>query len=178
MNIPPIDTILKLLQTALPSGTGAPDLDPIDPRRLGYFLAIWIGLEILAFTLIVHSLGFLATLVLALATTMLGLADTRRLLLFWRRNGADVGRHGPLFDGGLSALGAFLLILPGFVSDFAGLALKSPSVRAALAQRFGKTGATCARAGDPSVIDLSPREYRNIDQPKRSARRTRGGSAG
>ncbi len=175
MTIPPIDTILKLLQAGFPPGIRAAD---VDPRRLGYFLAIWIGLEILAFTLIVHSLGFLATLVLGLATTMLGLADARRLLLFWRRDGVGVGRHGLLFDGGFSALSAFLLILPGFVSDFAGLALKSPSVRDALAQRFGKSDDACARAGDPTVIDLSPREYRNVDQPKRSGRRTRSGSSG
>lgn len=175
MTLPPLDTILKLLNAGFPQGLRAPDLDP---RRLGYLLAIWIGLEILAFSLIVHSLGFLATLVLALATTMLGLSDLRRLLFFWRRDNSGESRHPLTFDGGLSALGAVLLILPGFVSDFAGLALKSPSVRAGLAQRFGKTGDSRVRAGDPSVIDLSPRDYRNIDQPKRPARRSRTGSAG
>jgi hypothetical protein len=107
LTLPPLETILKLLQTGFPQGLRAPDLDP---RRLGYFVAIWIGLEILA--------------------------------------------------------------------DFAGLALKSPSVRAGLAQRFGKTGDTRVTAGDPSVIDLSPREYRHIDQPKRPARRSRKGSVG
>ena len=175
MTLPPLDTILKLLQASLPQGMRAPDLDP---RRLGYFLAIWIGLEILAFSLIVHSLGFFVTLVLALATTMLGLADIRRLLVFWRGGDPGQNRHGLLFDGGLTALGAFLLILPGFVSDFAGLALKSPSVRAALAQRFGKSGGADARAGHPSVIDLSPHDYHNLDQPKRPARRSRARSNG
>gem|GEM_PF-638473 len=175
MTLPPLETILKLLQTGFPQGLRAPDLDP---RRLGYYLAIWIGLEILAFSLIVHSLGFLATLVLALATTMLGLAEVRRLLFFWRQANPGETRHPLTFDGGLSALGAVLLILPGFVSDFAGLALKSPSVRAGLAQRFGKTGDTRVTGGDPAVIDLSPREYQHIDQPKRPTRRSRKGSVG
>ncbi len=140
----------------------------IDPARIGYYIAGWIGLEILAFTLVVHSLGFLATLVLALATTMLGLSDIRRLLDFWRRPGG-----GLTADGGLQTLGAFLLILPGFVSDFAGLALKSPSVRADLTRRFGKNDAVDPPAGGSSVIDLSPREWKNLDDQKRTARRVR-----
>lgn len=144
----------------------------IDPARIGYVVAGWIGLEILAFSLIVHSLGFLATLVLALATTMLGLSDVRRLLDFWRRPGEALTR-GMSADGGLQALGAFLLILPGFVSDFAGLALKSPSVRADLARRFGKGDAVDPPSGASPVIDLSPREWKNIDDQKPRSRRGR-----
>jgi UPF0716 protein FxsA len=66
-----------------------------------------------------------------------------------------------------------LLILPGFVSDFAGLALKSPSVRADLTRRFGKNDAVDPPAGGSSVIDLSPREWKNLDDQKRTARRVR-----
>ncbi len=141
----------------------------VDPTRIGYYIALWIGLEIVAFSLIVHSLGFFATLGLALATTMLGLSDIRRLLDFWRRAGGGVTA-----DGGLQTLGAFLLILPGFVSDFAGLALKSPSVRADLTRRYGKSGEMDPPSGGgPPVIDLSPREWNNLDDQKRAARRPR-----
>ena len=177
MTLPPLDTILKLLRASVPLGTGAPD---IDPRRLGYCIAIWIGLELLAFSLVVHTLGFLATLVLSLATTLQGLSDIRRLLVFRGGGESKENRNGSLQDGGLSALGAFLLILPGFVTDLAGLALKSPSVRAGLARRWADMGVTRdARRSrdDPSVIDLTPHDYRNVDQPKRPARRRRAGSA-
>jgi UPF0716 protein FxsA len=168
LTLPPLDTILKLLRASVPQGASAP---VIDPRRLGYYIAIWIGLELLAFSLVVHTLGFIATLVLSLATTLQGLSDIRRLLVF---------RGGALHDGGLSALGGFLLILPGFVTDLAGLALKSPSVRAGLARRWSNMSLrpnTRDSRADPSVIDLTPHDYRNVDQPKRPARRKRAGSA-
>ncbi len=174
MNIPPLDLILNMLRASLPQGVRAPDFDP---RRLGFLLALWIALEILAFSLIVHSLGYLATLILALATTLLGLSDIRRLLVFWRGPGVGEARNGLLFDGGLSALGAFLLILPGFVSDLAGLALKSPSIRAGLAHRFSKTDDQRSGGDDSAVIDLTTRDYRYVDPPKRSKRRSRASSA-
>ncbi len=176
MTLPPFDTILKLLRASAPQATGALN---IDPRRLGYYVAIWIGLELLAFFLVVHTLGFLATLVLALATTLQGLSDIRRLLVFCGGGETRENRKGPLHDSGLSALGAFLLILPGFVTDLAGLALKSPSVRDGLARRWTNIGGardTRDNQVDPSVIDLTPHDYRSVDQPKRPARRRRAGS--
>jgi UPF0716 protein FxsA len=173
LDIPSLDMILKLLRANVPKGIPSPN---IDPGRLGSYIAIWIGLEILAFSLVVHSLGFLATLVLALATTMLGLSDFRRLFTLGRRGNAGENRYGWLQDGGLSALGAFLLILPGFVSDLAGLALKSPSVRAGLAKRWDKSSGSNDLPGDSAVIDLSPNDYKNLERPERPVRRRRAGS--
>lgn len=168
MDIPPLDTILKLLWTTVPQTLRAPG---IDPRRLGYFIAVWIGLEILAFSLVVYSLGFLATLFLALATTILGLSDLRRLFAPGRVSGFGDNRFG-----GLSAFGAFLLILPGFVSDLAGLALKSPSVQAALARQWNRVGQAADASGASPVIDLTPADYSNLEQPERPVRRRRAGS--
>lgn len=175
LNLPPLDAFLKLVRAYLPQGVSPPNLDP---RRVGSMIAVWFGLEILAFSLVAHSLGFLASLALALGTTLLGLSDIRRLLTIWPRAGSGEARSVSAYDGGLSALGAFLLILPGFVSDLAGLALKSPSVRAGLAQRLSKMGATTEAAGDTSVIDLAPGDYRHLDEPKRPARRRRARSTG
>jgi UPF0716 protein FxsA len=66
----------------------------------------------------------------------------------------------------MQALASILLILPGFASDFVGLALKSPSVRQNLARRLR------ARSGnaDPRLIDLDPREWRrDARRPRRTA---------
>jgi UPF0716 family protein affecting phage T7 exclusion len=57
-------------------------------------------------------------------------------------------------DAMLAALGAFLLVIPGFAAGLAGLALFSPSVRQALARRFGRK-----RQG-PKAFDLEPGDWR------------------
>jgi UPF0716 protein FxsA len=70
-----------------------------------------------------------------------------------------------VLDGTLAGLGAVLLILPGFVSDFVGLALAAPSVRFWVTERLklGKFG----RPAAPKVIELVPREWSRHDGPAR-----------
>jgi hypothetical protein len=46
-------------------------------------------------------------------------------------------------------------------------------VRADLTRRFGKNDAVDPPAGASSVIDLSPREWKSLDDQKRTARRVR-----
>ena len=72
------------------------------------------------------------------------------------------GRHVRWFD---SAIAAFLLILPGFISDLAGLALAAPSLRQMLVRRFGGAGADPAAGyARRKIVDLAPEEWTSFDR--------------
>ena len=112
---------------------------------------------------------------LAAPSGCLGFAILRRVGMgaaqHLRRAMASGGAANAAFvDGTLTALGAVLLILPGFVSDAVGLALASPSLRQALAARVLTPGATPERAArhpSPDVIDLAPEDWRVVDKSGR-----------
>jgi UPF0716 protein FxsA len=140
-------------------------------KLVAYMLAAWLAVEILAFVLVVEFLGVLAAVALGVGTTLIGLADVKRLLVYLRARlaqpRAELGRGGNLLEGGLEAVGSVLLILPGFASDLVGLALKAPSVRARLADRIrGKV----ERTKGPRTIDLSPDEWKAIADQGRKRR--------
>ena len=151
------------------------------PRRVAFGLRLgsvktllvgWVLAEVVALVLAIKTLGLGGTILLAIASSLLGILMLRRLGLDAARQlRATMGGGAPegdVLDGMLSALGALLLILPGFVSDLAGLALAAPSVRQALAARMGglvrHTGARARRGSAPDVIDLSPAEWRVVDR--------------
>lgn len=138
-------------------------------KFLATWLVAWLVIEILVFVLIAEFIGLVPAILLGLATTALGLADVKRLLLYIRARLSKPGENKPggLVDGGLQALGSFLLLLPGFVSDLAGLALKSPSIRAGLAERI-RTGSP--KRNGPPTIDLSPNEWKTIQHKRRAPR--------
>ncbi len=136
-------------------------------KSLGVAIAGWLALEIVGFMLIAHAIGLFLALLLAIGTSLIGLADSRRLVDYlrsWALRRTKENKQGAWLDGALQALGSFLLILPGFASDFAGLALKSPSVRANIMRRLA------AKTDDPRIIDLAPTEWRHL-APKRSRKR-------
>lgn len=156
----------------------------ITSLRLGakvpLFLFAWALAEFVAFAMVAKTLGFLGALLLCLATSLAGLAMLRRVgvsaALGLRRAMArgrdpDVAAQAQreaATDGALAALGALLLILPGFVSDFFGLALASPSVRAWAQERMSPSR---GRGGGPATLDLEPQEWRRLDPPKVARRR-------
>jgi UPF0716 protein FxsA len=140
-------------------------------KLVAYVLAAWLAIEILAFVFVVQVLGVIAAIMLGVGTTLLGLADVKRLFLYVRQRlaepHAEAGRGGNLLEGGIEAVGSLLLILPGFASDLVGLALKAPSVRARLADRIrGKAEATKG----PKTIDLAPNEWKAVTEEKRKRR--------
>lgn len=137
-------------------------------KLLAVVLSGWLILEVVAFALVVQFLGVLAAIALGVSTTLLGLSDVKRLLAYLRtRVGkpkgeakSDVNKSGAhMLDAGLHALGSLLLILPGFVSDLVGLALKSPSIRASVAERIRDRDNS--RKG-PRTIDLAPNEWKAL----------------
>jgi UPF0716 protein FxsA len=136
----------------------------------------WLVAEVLAFCLAIKLLGVGGTVVLGLVTTLLGVATLRRLGLDAARHlrrSMTADRNDAFVDGTLAALGAVLLIVPGFVSDAMGLALASPSIRQRLATRLvARTVAPGARPSGrpthPEVIDLSPEDWRVVDKTGRA----------
>ena len=81
-----------------------------------------------------------------------------------------ISREDARLDGALQALASILLILPGFVSDLIGLALKTPSIRANVVKKYRQP----AKESDPRHIDLSPQDWKTITGPKKSAPPHRG----
>jgi UPF0716 protein FxsA len=140
-------------------------------RFVGLALGLWLAFEIVAFALVLRAVGMLAAIALGIATTALGLADVKRLLSVWRERG-KLRADGAMADGALQALASLLLILPGFASDVAGLALKSPSVRTAVLSRLRQRGAARAASG-PQTIDLEPHEWKHLTASGRAKRKRR-----
>lgn len=144
-------------------------------RSLKGLLAGWLIAEVLAFCLAVKLLGVGGTMLLGLVTTLLGMAMLRRLGLDaarrLRRAMVSGTSNDDFVDGTLTAVGAVLLIVPGFVSDAAGLALASPSVRQAVAARIVdqevRPAAQRGRSANADVIDLSPDDWRIVDKAER-----------
>ncbi|MEJ0095576.1 MAG: FxsA family protein [Methylocella sp.] len=148
------------------------------PARLPLFIALWFVSEFVAFALVVHAIGFGGAVLLSLLTSFAGAAMLRRLglstamrlrraLASRSHEEAGLSREAAV-DGALFGIGAILLILPGFVSDFVGLALAAPSIRFWVGDRLqiGKTsrGRKGGRAG-PTLVELDPREWSRLDHP-------------
>jgi len=141
-------------------------------KIIAFAVGAWLLIELLAFVLVVEFLGLSAALALGIGTTLLGLLDIKRLLDYVRARvgwpGASKPRAAPdVVDGSLQALGALLLILPGFASDLVGLALKAPSIRADLAARLRVDPRKA-----PRTIDLAPNEWKSLGHRKPRRRRT------
>ncbi len=124
-------------------------------------------LEIVGFVLVAHWIGVGWTILLVLATSLLGSWLLRREgLRAWRafRAVAESGRPpGAEVSRGLLGLGgALLLAVPGFLTDLVGLALLLPPVRAAAGmgvQRAVQRRVPSAVAGDlfgPRRVKVHP----------------------
>ncbi len=130
----------------------------------------WLALELTAFMAVVQTIGVAGALLLGLATSLAGfvlLRQTGTSALGHLRSafsGAPQS-HAAVFDGLIRAVAAFLLILPGFISDLAGLALAAPSLRQLLARRFGGAGAVPAAGSTRrKIVDLAPEEWTSFDR--------------
>ena len=127
-------------------------------KKLPLLLVFWIFSEILLFTLILRSIGLLATLALALATSLLGLSNLRKLFKIQEKQSLNIKRDAAGLDAALAALADICLILPGFASDLLGLALKSPTLRKNFIQRIQQASSPIAER----LIELSPQEWKII----------------
>ena len=134
------------------------------------FLA-WVVGEILAFAAVVHAFGLGGTIMLALVSSVVGASMLRRLGTGAARNlgRAVAGGEAPggaLLDGMLNALGAVLLIVPGFLTSLIGCVLASPSAREWAIRRLdGRPDPAMPRPSRRAndVIDLSPDDWRPVN---------------
>lgn len=130
--------------------------------------------EIAVFIQVGEAIGVLATLGLTLFGMVAGV-----LLLRWHgvntvirvREEMEAGRTParPLAHGAVLALAALLLVLPGFLTDLAGVLLFLPPVREALwralRRRVKVKTASPPRPGHAQVIDLERGEYGTSPRP-------------
>lgn len=139
--------------------------------------------ELLVFGLVAAWLGFLSAVLLALATSFLGFLVLRQAgssgIGQFRVAMADGSVAGQVQRGGRMHLVAagILLFIPGFITDLIGLLILLPPVRRSFAATFGRAlRQQTNRAGGapdrPSVIDLEPGEWHQVDNG-RSAKRPR-----
>jgi UPF0716 protein FxsA len=153
------------------------------PARILTYFALWLAAELAAFGAVVHAIGFVGAVIACILTTLAGLAMLRRIgvsaaLRLWQAANARENNslsRDKLFDGTLAGLGAVLLILPGFVSDFAGLALAAPSVRLWVIDRLnlGRIGRQGRRPPAPALIDLTLREWSRREEESGSPNQSR-----
>jgi UPF0716 protein FxsA len=129
----------------------------------------WLALELAAFMTVVQIIGLVGALLLGFATSLAGFA-------LLRETGTSALRHirlvitgspqrqDAVFDGLIRAIGAILLILPGFVSDMVGLALAAPSLRQMVACRLSGTSAPSRGRAKLEIVDLAPGEWTSLEQ--------------
>jgi len=150
------------------------------PAQFMLWLVLWLVAEIAAFALIAARIGFSGAVLLSVMTSLAGVAMLRRLgldaasrlglALSKRSQEQGVFSRDAMLDGTLAGVGSILLILPGFVSDFLGLALAAPSIRIWVTERLqlGKFGrAPNTRSAGPKVIELAPQEWSSLDETGR-----------
>jgi UPF0716 protein FxsA len=126
--------------------------------------------EMAAFVAVALTIGWFWAACLFLATTILG-------LLILRRSGrGDLDRFREAFrrDGiraihlespGLGPmLGAILLVFPGFITDVLGALLLIPVVRRKFRAAIARTREADRRQRDPAVVDLTPKDWRQISE--------------
>lgn len=121
----------------------------------------WFALEVVAFYLVVAAIGFWGAVGVGLLTSLAGVELFRhvgREAMAGLKSTAEgaAPREGAFLDGTLATIGATLLILPGFASDFIGLALAAPSVRGWIARKFAPR---FVERRTPGVVDLDAHEW-------------------
>ncbi len=135
-------------------------------------LIAWSLVEIALFVIVGSWVGVLGTLAIVLGSGVAG-------VMILRQQGVQLGQalrqnmgagRLPVAHSGLVALGAVLLILPGFLTDMIGLALMVPPIRAVIIARIGSrlrtatVHQTYARPQD-DVIDAVVIEQRRDGEP-------------
>lgn len=126
--------------------------------------------EIATFILVGDAIGVAATLGLVLLAMVAGIMLVRRQgVATLNRMRADLaaGRlpARPLAEGAVVAFAGLLMILPGFLTDIAGLLLFIPAVRSALWRSLARrievrtVGREPLRSASAGLVELEPSEF-------------------
>jgi UPF0716 protein FxsA len=129
--------------------------------------------EIAVFIAVALKLGILAALALTILTSFAGMAVIRNA------GSSDVQRVRTAFGertisrteldgrGFLTALGGFLLVIPGFVTDLLGLLLLLPPTQHAIGAALRRVVRRREGAsGNPEVVDLSPDQWQRVPEER------------
>lgn len=156
----------------------------VDPRQIRPIplLPVLVGIlalpivEFIAFFWVADRIGLLPALVLLIATSVLGAALLRvqgasvvARLTGAMRTGLPADRLAR--EGLALALGGFLMIIPGFVTDAIGFAILLPgllrSLREGSAIVPSRGGPARPRHSDDRILDLSAAEWRSVEDERR-----------
>lgn len=128
--------------------------------RVGLGLLLWSLAEISAFVVVGGWIGVLGVLAVVLGTGVGGVFVIRRqgvALAGAMRHPGGMRQAG---QAGLLVLGAILLILPGLLTDVAGLALMLPQVRGLIAGRIGtrvvRAGSAAGDIVEGEAVEVEP----------------------
>lgn len=128
--------------------------------------------EMAAFVAVALAIGWLPAVCLFLATSLLGLLmlrragrkDFDRFRDAFRRDGI---RAIHLESPGLGPMiGGILLVFPGFITDALGAVLLVPVARRQLRRLIAHARDERRRQSDPSVVDLTPKEWHQVSEKK------------
>ncbi|MGY1696133.1 MULTISPECIES: FxsA family protein [unclassified Geodermatophilus] len=135
-------------------------------RRVRLLAGLWALAEIAVFVLVASWIGVGATVLAALATTVLGwalLARQMKDLAALHRSqarGGTLQRGLTASDAGLVAVGGVLMVLPGFLGDLVGLLCLLPVTRPLVRAAVGR--GIAARLG---LVPAGPVRVRSARVP-------------
>ena len=104
-------------------------------RRLRTLVVCWALVEVVVYVLVATRIGIGWTILLTLATSAVGMTllarqGTRAISELRERARTRTPSGRALGDAGLGAVGALLIVLPGFLGDLVGLCCLVPGLRA------------------------------------------------
>ena len=145
----------------------------MSPRLILILLFIVLPLaEIYVLAEVGAALGGVPTVALVVFSAVLGALLLRHQGFYTVRQVRASMERGeppavPVLEGGVLVLAAVLLLVPGFITDAAGLALLITPLRRALVNGFLRRVTVVSRRGPPPGGDAGPRtiegEYRRED---------------
>lgn len=124
--------------------------------------------ELAAFIVVAVAIGFLWAVGLVLATSLAG------TLLLRHGGGSHIARVRTAWDegsftalqadstGGIVLLAGILLLIPGFITDLAGVVLLLAALWRALSAALGRGGPPARNDG---VVDLAPEQWHQVPDP-------------
>lgn len=137
-------------------------------------------IEIAGFVIVGRQIGLLATLLLVIASAVLGMAILRRqgFQALSKLRQQNLPRDLPaetFFDTALVLLAGLLLLVPGFFTDLIAILLLVPFVRSVIARRLAARAVVVnfdasvdprgPHPQQPRTIDLDTNDY-NRDEPR------------
>ncbi len=141
-------------------------------KRITFAFLVLPLAELAVFVAVAVAVGLLTALALMMLTSLAGVLVLRHVGRTFGLAQVRAAANDPAtarIDGGtglILGIGGILLVLPGFITDVAGGLLLLPAVRRWLGATIGRYASGPHASSRPDVLDLSPDEWLEVDQPK------------